>query len=150
MNRFNGINFINNNNTINNNIINNTNNFMNINSVFNQNNNPNNSLINNILFNSILRFNTLDNEDHISLDPKINIKFKSTEGLKISICTSINTTVEQLLKSFMRKSGINEVYIKRIIFSNNNQRLDPKSQDKIGDRLLNNCEINVIGIQDLI
>jgi len=148
--RFNGINFINNSNTINNNIINNTNNFMNINSVFNQNNNPNNSLINNILFNSILRCSTLDNEDHISLDPKINIKFKSTEGLKISICTSINTTVEQLLKNFMRKSGINEVYINRIIFSNNNQRLDPKSQDKIGDRLLNNCEINVIGIQDLI
>ena len=152
INRFNGINFINNNSTINNNIINNnnTNIFMNINSVFNQNNNPNNNLINNILFNSILRCSTLDNEDHISLDPKINIKFKSTEGLKISICTSINTTVEQLLKSFIRKSGINEVYIKRIIFSNNNQRLDPKSQEKIGDRLLNNCEINVIGIQDLI
>ena len=152
MNRFIGINIINDNNTINNNIIrnNNANNFMNINNTFNLNNYPNNFLTNNILFNSMLRCNTLDNEDHISLDPKINIKFKSTEGLKIAICTSIYTTVEQLLIIFMRKSGINEVYINRIIFSYNNQRLNPKSQEQIGDKLLNNSEINVIGIKDLI
>ena len=138
-------------NFVNNNIIsnNNVNNFMNTNNIFNLNNNPRNHLIiNNIPFNRSCK--TLNNVDHIGLAPKINIKFKSAEGLKISICTSIYTTVEQLLKIFMRRSGINEAYINRITFSNNNERLNPNSQEKVGDKLLNNCEINVFGIKALI
>jgi len=131
-------------NFINNNIIsnNNVNNFMNINNMFNQNNNISNNAM-------IRRNNTLYNEDHIGLSPKINIKFNS-EGSKISICTSINTTIEQLLKNYMRKIGINEGYIYRIKFFIKNQRLNPNSQDNVVDKLLDNDEIQVIGIKNLI
>ena len=146
------INGINNNaqknvNFINNNIIsnNNVNNFMNINNIFNQNNN----ISNNAMIRRKRRNNTLYNEDHIGLAPKINIKFNS-EGSKISICTSIFTTIEQLLKNYMRKIGINEGYINRIKFFIKNQRLNPNSQENVGDKLLDNDEIQVIGIKNLI
>ena len=106
--------------------------------------------INNISNNAMIRRNnTLYNEDHIGLAPIINIKFNS-EGSKISICTSIFTTIEQLLKNYMRKIRINEGYINRIKFFMKNQRLNPNSQENVGDKLLDNDEIHIIGIKNLI
>jgi len=63
-----------------------------------------------------------------------------------SITSPIYTTIEELLKIFMGRKRINEININRIIFSINNQRLDPKSQEKVGNILYNNCQIYVTNI----
>ena len=144
---------INNNAQINHNFNNNNlNHIMNINSIFNQNINPKNkNIINNKLINNSMQKidKKIFKEDHKGFGHKINIKFSSSEGFKISICTSSYTTIEQLLKIFMRRIGINEAYINKLIFSYNLNRLYPNSQEKIEDVLKDNCEINVIGIQNL-
>ena len=50
----------------------------------------------------------------------------------------------------MRRIGINEAYINRLVFTYNIKRLFPNSQEKLKDVLKNNCEIMVIGLQDLL
>jgi len=144
---------INNNAQINHNFNNNNlNHIMNINSIFNQNINPKNKdIINNKLINNSMQKidKKIFKEDHKGFGHKINIKFCSSEGFKISICTSSYTTIEQLLKIFMKRIGINEAYINRLIFSYNLKRLYPNSQEKIEDVLKDNDVINVIGIQNL-
>ena len=147
----NNINAINNNAQINHNFNNNNNlnNIMNMNNILKQNNNPNiQNIINNKLINNSMKKidKKLFNEDHIGFGHKINIKFSTSEGSKISICTSSYTTIEQLLKNFMKRIGINEAYINKLVFSYNLKRLYPNSQEKIEDILKDNCEINVIGI----
>ena len=120
-----------------------------MNNIFNQNSNPSNlPIINNILFNNEMqRINeSLYNSYHIAFAPKFNINFISSEGLIFSITTPIYTTIEQLLKIFMGRKRINENYINRIIFSINNHKLDPKSQEKVGNILFNNCQIYVTNI----
>ena len=125
---------------------------MNINNI-NQNNNPNNhEIINNQLINISMQKinNNVFNENQMNPEPKFNIQFNSIEGFKISICISPNSTIEQLLKAFMRRIGLNEANINWLMFLYNTEKLHPKSQERIKDKLFNYSKINVFGIQNII
>ena len=162
-NNFNGNINLNNGNNFNNNMnYNNKNNFNN--NMNHNNNNVGNNRLNfsddNITIASNKKFKVLlPREDKTEYETNIknnnnnmiNIALKATSGLKINVATSVNTTIEELLKIYVKKVQLPESVINDdIVFLFDGKRLEADSQIEVGNMFINGAIITVIDVGGII
>jgi hypothetical protein len=174
----NNINF-NNNICNNNNIYNNNNLNFNRNINFNNGNNFNNNYNNNMNYNNNnvgnnrINFNNnntttytnnkfkilLPREDKTEYETNIknnnnniiNIALKASSGLQIIIATSVNTTIEELLKIYVKKIQLPESVINNdIVFLFDGEKLEAHSKVEVGNMFTNGAIITVIDVGGII
>ena len=77
--------------------------------------------------------------------PRINVTFDTSTGLKVIIFVTRNITIRELIKQFIKKIGISESHIgTNIIFLFNGEKMNPFS----GDTLYSFPDVSVITVVD--
>jgi hypothetical protein len=81
----------------------------------------------------------------------INVTMSASTGHKVVIKAGPETTIEELLKMYMKKMGLSTDSIgKDVMFLFNGAQLEPKSQDKIGSKFRVTAAITVYDLKGII
>lgn len=81
----------------------------------------------------------------------INVTMTASTGHKVVIKASGETTIEDLLKMYMKKMGLSPDSIgKDVMFLFNGAQLDPKSQEKLGSKFRVTAAITVYDLKGII
>ena len=81
----------------------------------------------------------------------INVTMNASTGYKVVINANADTSIEELLKKYIRKIGLAENVIgKDIMFLYNGAQLDTKSKQSIGSMFRNTAVITVYDVHGII